>query len=100
MCNEIKKHDKFNEVRESVLTVWLYPDSGSLMKIRPKEPTFLIEIDRILLEDLQRWTFKFPRKFVSPTKFDVRYRVVLRKTLSDEEIMEELREKLKEKSSF
>jgi hypothetical protein len=98
MCNELKKHDKFNEVRESVMSVWLYPDSGNLMKIRPKTPTFLIEIDRILLEDVQRWSFKFPKKFVVPTRFDIRYRIVLRKTLSDQEIMKELREKLQEKS--
>lgn len=98
MCNELKKHDKFNETRESVMSVWLYPDSGNLMKIRPKTPTFLIEIDRILLEDVQRWSFKFPKKFVVPTRFDIRYRIVLRKTLSDQEIMKELREKLLEKS--
>lgn len=98
MCNELKKHDKFNETRESVMSVWLYPDSGSLMKIRPKTPTFLFEIDRTLLEDVQRWSFKFPRKFVTPTRFEIKYRVVLRKTLSDQEIMRELREKLQEKS--
>ncbi len=100
MRNELKRHDKFNEVRESVMSVWLYPDSGSLMKIRPREPTFLFEIDKILLEDLQRWSFKFPRKYVSPTKFEVRYRVVLRKTLSDQEIMKDLQENLKEKSAY
>ncbi|HPA70972.1 MAG TPA: hypothetical protein PKY31_01805 [Spirochaetota bacterium] len=98
MCNELKKHDKFNETRESVMSVWLYPDSGSLMKIRPKTPTFLFEIDRTLLEDVQRWSFKFPKKFVTPTRFEIKYRVVLRKTLSDQEIMKELREKLQEKS--
>jgi hypothetical protein len=100
MCNELKKHDKFNEIRESVISVWLYPDSGNLMKIRPKTPTFLFEIDRILLDDVQRWSFKFPKKYVTPTRFEIKYRVVLRKTLSDQEIMKELREKLQEKNEY
>ncbi len=100
MCNELKKHDKFEEVKESVVSVWLYPDSGALMKIRPKEPTFLFEIDRLILEDIQRWTFKFPQKTVTPSKFDVRYRVVIRKTLSDQEILKDLQESLKEKSQY
>lgn len=100
MCNELKKHDKFVETKESVISVWLYPDSGNLMKIRPKMPTFLFEIDKILLEDVQRWSFKFPKKYVTPTRFEIRYRVVLRKTLSDQEIMKELREKLQEKNEY
>lgn len=100
MCNELKKHDKFDEVKESVVSVWLYPDSGALMKIRPKEPTFLFEIDKLILEDIQRWTFKFPKKTVVPSKFDVRYRVVIRKTLSDQEILKDLQESLKEKSQY
>ncbi len=100
MCNELKKHDKFEEVKESVISVWLYPDSGALMKIRPKEPTFLFEIDKLILEDIQRWTFKFPKKTVVPSKFDVRYRVVIRKTLSDQEILKDLQESLKEKSQY
>ncbi len=97
ICNELKQHDKFNEARESVIRVWLYPDSGKVMKIRPIRPTFLIEIDQILLEDVQRWNFTFPRKVVHPTRFDIRYRVVLQQKLSDEEIMKDIREKLKEK---
>ncbi len=100
MCNELKKHDKFEEVKESVISVWLYPDSGALMKIRPKEPTFLFEIDKLILEDIQRWTFKFPKKTVVPSKFEVRYRVVIRKTLSDQEILKDLQESLKEKSRY
>lgn len=100
MCNELKKHDKFDEVKDAVISVWLYPDSGALMKIRPKMPTFLFEIDKLLLEDVQRWTFKFPKKVVTPSKFDIRYRIVIRKTLSDEEILKELQENLKEKSRY
>ncbi|MCX7679480.1 MAG: hypothetical protein N2316_09700 [Spirochaetes bacterium] len=100
MCNELKRHDKFNEVKDAVISVWLYPDSGALMKIRPKEPTFLFEIDKLLLEDVQRWTFKFPKKVITPSKFDIRYRVVIRKTLSDQEILKELQESLKEKSQY
>jgi hypothetical protein len=100
MAGELRNLDKFKEVREAVFSVWLYPDTGRLMKVRPKNPVFLIEIDNLLIEDLQRWSFEFPRKVVEPLKFDVKYRIVLQKKQTDEEIMKELREKIKEKASI
>lgn len=96
MMEELSKYDKINEAREGLLKVWLYPDSGRIMKIRPQQPIYLLEIDKLLTEDLQRWTFEFPKNYVTPTVFKVRYRVVLRKKQSDEDIMKEIREKMKE----
>jgi hypothetical protein len=94
---EISKLDKIDEVREGVAKVWLYPDSGKIMQVR-LQSTFLQEIDQIILEDIQRWSFSFPKKEIFPLKFDVKYRVVLQKKLSDEQIMKEVRDHLKEKS--
>jgi hypothetical protein len=68
------------------------------MKVRPKKLTYLMEIDKLIVEDIQRWSFQFPAKDVYPTQFDVRYRVILRKTLSDDEIMKEVRDKIIEKT--
>ncbi len=98
MTEELKKFDKIDEEREGVIAVWLYPDSGRLMKVRPKKLTYLMEIDKLIVEDIQRWSFQFPKKDVYPTQFDVRYRVILRKTLSDDEIMKEVRDKIIEKT--
>ncbi len=99
ISSEIKKFDTIEEQREGVYSVWLYPDSGRISKIRPQQPTYLVEIDEVILQDLQRWEFKSPsNKTVYPTKFDVKYRVVLRKSLSDEEIIKQLRERMKEGS--
>lgn len=98
ICEELKKYDKIDEVREGRVSVWLFPDSGSVMKIRPVKLTYLVELDNIIVEDLQRWSFTFPKNVVEPTKFQVVYRFVLRKKLSDEEIMDEVREMIKEKS--
>jgi len=39
MTEELKKFDKIDEEREGVIAVWLYPDSGRLMKVRPKKLT-------------------------------------------------------------
>ncbi|HQO02122.1 MAG TPA: hypothetical protein PLI62_07620 [Spirochaetota bacterium] len=96
MCSSIASYDKFNEARESIMRVWLYPDSGKLMKIRSVKPTFLMEIDQILLEDVQRWNFAYPKKVVNPTRFEILYRVVLQKKLSDDQIMKEIREQIKQ----
>lgn len=96
MCSELKKLDKIDEVREGLLSLWLYPDSGRIMKIRTQQSTYLLEVDKLLSEDIQRWSFTFPRKIVEPTRLDIKYRVVLRKTLSDSQIIREVREKMRE----
>ena len=94
--NELKKLDKINEIREGVLTIWLMPDSGAVMKVRPKRLTYLIEIDQLLTEDVRRWTFSFPKKIVSPTVLDIKYRVILQKKQTDEEIIREMQLKMRE----
>ena len=94
--NELKKLDKINETREGILTIWLMPDSGSVMKVRPKRLTYLIEIDQLLTEDVRRWTFAFPKKVVDPTILDIHYRVILQKKQSDEEIIKEMQQKMRE----
>lgn len=96
ICSEIAALNKIDEVREGVISIWLFPDTGRLMKVRIQQPTFLVEIDRILTEDIQRWNFTFPKRTVDPTSFDIRYRVVLKKTLSDEEIIKEVQDKMRE----
>lgn len=96
MCKELKKFDKIDVAREGVLSIWLYPDSGNIMKVRPQKPTYILEIDQIINEDIQRWTFEFPKKYIEPTKLDIKYRVVLRKRQSDDEIIKEVQEKMRE----
>ncbi len=99
ICEEIKKLDKIDDTREGIITVWLFPDSGRLMRVRPKMLTYLVETDKLMVEDIQRWNFTTTEKTLQPTQFDVKYRIVLRKTQSDDEIMKEVREKLKGKTA-
>lgn len=96
MSEEIKKLGKIDEVREGEIAIWLFPDSGRIMKIRPQRPIYLIEVDKLLNDDIQRWDFKFPKKIVEPTKFEIKYRVVLKKTQTDDEILQEVRQKMKD----
>jgi hypothetical protein len=98
ISDEIKKLNKIDEVREGLITLWLYPDSGNIMKVRPQRPTYIVEIDRLLTEDIQRWNFKFPKTVVHPTRLDVRYRVILKKTISDEDILKEVQQKMRDES--
>jgi len=93
---EMESLNKINEEREGILAVWLYPDSGQIMKVRMIKPTFLLEVDKLISEDIQRWKFLFPKEIVEPVKFRVKYKVVLQKKLSDEEIIKEMQEKLSE----
>ncbi|MEW6525699.1 MAG: hypothetical protein AB1444_03410 [Spirochaetota bacterium] len=98
ILEEVAQNNQIDEAREGIVTVWLFPDSGAIMKIRPTQLTFLVELDNLIVQDLQRWTFSFPEKTIEPTKFEVKYRIVLRKKLSDEEIMQQIREKIKDKT--
>jgi len=98
ILEESAQYNQIDEAREGIATVWLFPDSGAIMKIRPTQLTFLVELDNLIVQDLQRWTFSFPGKTVEPTKFEVKYRIVLRKKLSDEEIIKQIREKIKDKT--
>ena len=97
ISSQLEQFNMIDEVREAVFFVQLRPDSGSLSRIRTQRSTALTEIDKLLAEDIQRWTFKFPQKIVTPTSFNIRYRIVLKKTMSDSEIMEEVRKRSKER---
>ncbi|MCP4137851.1 MAG: hypothetical protein GY754_43215, partial [bacterium] len=57
MSDEVKRMDTIYAAREGVFTVWIYPDSGKLMQIRPQRSTFIIEADKLIMEDIQRWSF-------------------------------------------
>ncbi len=96
VSHELKKLNMIDEARKGVISVWLYPDSGRIMKIRPQQPTYFKEIDSLINDDIMRWNFKFPKKYIEPTRFDIVYRVVLRKKQSDEEIIKEVQQRMKE----
>jgi len=96
MSSEIQKLDMIDEARIAVISVWLYPDSGKVMKIRSQRPTYFKEVDALLNDDIMRWNFQFPKKVVEPAKFDIIYRVVLSKKQSDEEIIKAVQERMKE----
>jgi len=96
ISSEIQKLDMIDEARVGLISVWLYPDSGKILKIRSQRPIYFKEIDGLLNDDIMRWNFVFPKKIVEPTKFDVMYRVVLSKRQSDEEIIKAVQERMKE----
>lgn len=101
MCEDLAKCDKINEAREAVYTVSLYPDNGRIYQIRPKRLANLIEIDHLIVQDLQRWNVAHPegkRKEIKPLKFEVHYRVVLRKKMTDEAILQEKRDIIKDRN--
>ncbi len=96
ISSEIQKLDMIDEVRVGVISVWLYPDSGRIMKIRSMRPTYFKEVDSLLNDDIMRWNLIFPKKVVEPTKFDIVYRVVLSKKQSDEDIIKAVQDRMKE----
>jgi hypothetical protein len=69
------------------------------MKIRPKILAPIAEINTLIVEDIKRWNFDFSGDIIQPTSFNIKYRVVLRKIQSDEEIMKEVMEREKNTST-
>jgi hypothetical protein len=98
ISSEMSKYDMINEARTGIISVWLYPDSGRIMKIRSQRPTYFKEIDALINDDIMRWNFTFPRKVIEPTRFDIVYRVVLRKKKSDDEIIKAVQQKIMEEN--
>jgi len=96
ISSEIQKLDMIDEARTGVISVWLYPDSGKIMKIRSQRPTYFTEVDSLINDDIMRWNFIFPKKIIEPTKFDIVYRVVLAKKQSDEEIIKAVQDRMKD----
>jgi hypothetical protein len=85
----LKRMDLVDAAREGEVRVWVYPDSGRLMKIRFVESSYIEEIDKLIIDDVQRWTLRFSRG-IYPRNFTVRYRVVLRKGVSNSEIRRQI----------
>jgi len=98
ISSEMSKYDMINEARTGIISVWLYPDSGRIMKIRSQRPTYFKEIDSLINDDIMRWNFTFPKKVIEPTRFDIVYRVVLRKKKSDDEIIKAVQQKIMEEN--
>jgi len=94
ISDKLKEYDKINETCEGVLTVSLY-NTGKIMKIRPKTLAPIAEVNSLIVDDLKRWNFKFAADVTEPNVFEIKYRVVLRKMQTDEEIMKEVMEKAK-----
>ena len=94
ICDEIRKYDKIDESREGMYHISLFPDRGTLMKVRPYKPMNLIELDNLIIDDLQRWTFKFPKKTIQPNNMYIKYRIVLRKKQTDAQIIKEVEKKM------
>jgi hypothetical protein len=94
ITDKLKEYDKISETCEGVLTVSLY-NTGKIMKIRPKVIAPIAEVNSLIVDDLKRWTFKFAADVAEPNVFDIKYKVILRKMQSDEEIMKEVMEKTK-----
>jgi hypothetical protein len=94
ISDRLREYDKIDETCDGVLTVSLY-NTGKIMKIRPKILAPISEVNSLIVEDLKRWNFKFADSVKEPNSFDIKYRVVLRKIQSDEDIMKEVMEKAK-----
>ncbi len=86
----LKPLNKITEEREGLIELQLYPHSGSIAKVRPEKLTFLEELDRVMVDDMQRWVYQFPKKVITPTKFYVRYKIKLQKKVDGQKTLADI----------
>lgn len=94
----LKEFDKIDEERIGEIRVMLYPHTGTINKIQPERLTFLTELDRLMIDDIQRWVFQFPKERVWPTDFLIRYKFQLQSKLTKEKTLQELEDEYLKKN--
>lgn len=87
----IDGYNKIQYFAYGVVMLELYPGMGRLKRIRFINPSGVGEIDKLISEDVTRWKYKFPKGYVAPLRFHVRYGVALRKNVTREEALKELK---------
>jgi hypothetical protein len=94
ICDEIKRWNIIDQAREGLYHIALFPDRGKLMKVRSFKPLNLIELDNLVIDDLMRWSFKFPQNIIKPNKMYIKYRIALKKMGDDKKIRKDLQKKM------
>lgn len=80
-----KTFDKINYTARAIISIELYPDSGSISRIRFTRPTGIQELDKVVSEDASRLIFEFPNKVIDPIRFEIHYMIVLKKRINRKE---------------
>lgn len=92
LVEQIGRYDLVDVVSEGEIMVELYPNSGDFYRLRQVHPSHVVEIDKIISQDITRLRFEFPQKVVRPTRFHVVYGYILQNKKSREEAKEILEE--------
>ena len=97
LCEELKKtYDKIDYKAQAILKIDLYPDSGTISRVRFLRPTGLSEMDKLISEDVSRLQFEFAdEKNIDPIQFKITYMIMLRKRMTREEAMQLLKKHVK-----
>ncbi len=91
LLEQIKRYDIVEMAAEGEILVELYPDSGSFYRLRQIRPSEIVEIDKLMAQDITRYRFTFPKKTIMPSRFHIIYKVQLEKKLTREEAYELLK---------
>ncbi|MDH5721379.1 MAG: energy transducer TonB [Spirochaetia bacterium] len=94
-AEDLKEYDKVDFFGKAVVKIELYPDTGTLSRVRFLRSSGISELDRIISEDITRWKFSFlienKEDDEIPEQFLVEYAVLLEKKISRDEAVEELK---------
>jgi hypothetical protein len=76
-----------------MIKIWLFPDRGTIMKIRPHKLIAFQDVLELIYVDIRRWDFQFYRG-IYPLQMLIKYRVVLRKTVSDDQVIDRIQKRM------
>ncbi|MCS6984509.1 MAG: hypothetical protein NZM25_05195 [Leptospiraceae bacterium] len=91
VSEELSRYNMVDYFAEGLLKVELFPNTGNFYRVRQLRPSGVVEIDKIISEDITRWQFIFPKGEINPREFKVRYGVKLEKKISRHEAVDILK---------
>jgi len=77
--NLIKRFNIVNLTRDAVVALWVSPYKGYANKVIPSTSTYVRELDKIIIDDLSGWHFKYFKRSGGLKKVIIKYRIMLKK---------------------
>ena len=92
--NGLSLYDKIDFKTKAIVKVSLHKDSGSLSRVRFLRSSGISEIDKIVSEELTRWSFDFLTNKI-PAPFEVSFYILLKNQITKDQAKEELKKHIR-----
>ena len=92
--NGLSPYDKIDFRTKAIVKVSLHEDSGTLSRVRFLRSSGISEIDKMVSEELTRWSFDFLTDAI-PSPFEVSFYILLKNQITKDQAKEELKKHIR-----